>query len=331
MNDSRTPERFNGAQQTGQIIAVHTEFPFESIGISRRGFLKRSSLFLGLLPFSGVGELVADAAKAPWFVDNLILSSHLFEKTPFFEMAPLITELIPESRRIDLWVDSAGNKTSGHYDEIAARGFPAAVEYCRANGLRLTTGTCYGKGYQAFAEPLRDLGCTLCIQSSGKVTSGSMTEMMKRELEGCKPALELAERYGCRIAIENHGGNFLLSGLDSFKAFMDLNTHPLLGIAFAPFHTQGREAPPEVFLGECATKVFYFYAWQRNPAGKTMAEQASGEAQFPGIGPLDFGPMFAILKSKCPDVLISPFMHRAPGSARSVELARKSIAYLSAL
>jgi len=301
-------------------------------GVSRRTFLKRSSLCLGLLPFSGFCSPVRAAdAKVPWFARNLILSSHLFDKTSFFEIAPFITGLIPESGQIDLWVDSADNKTSRQYDEITASGFPTALEYCRTNGLRLTTGTCYGKGYREFAKPLSDLGCTLCIQSSGKVTSGSMTEMMKRELEGYKPALELAEKNGCRIAIENHGGNFLLSGLDSFKAFMDLNTHPLLGLAFAPFHTQGREVPPEVFLDACATKVFYFYAWQRNPAGKTMPEQASGEAQFPGIGPIDFAPMLAILKTKRPDVLISPFMHRAEGSARSVELARKSIAYLSAL
>lgn len=311
---------------------MNTKPRFQTVGFSRRDFLKRSAFVLGLLPFAGAAEAVAAASsRAPWFAGDLILSSHLFEKTPFFEIAPLITGLIPESRQIDLWVDSAGNKTSAHYDEIVARGFPATGEYCDANGLRLTAATCYGKGYQAFAEPLHQLGCTLCIQSSGKVTSGSMAEMMKRELEGFKPALELAERYGCRIAIENHGGNFLLSGLDSFKAFMDLNTHPLLGIAFAPFHTQGREVPPEAFLAECAAKVFYFYAWQRNPAGKTMAEQASGEAQFPGIGPLDFAPMLAILRAKCPDVLISPFMHRAESSHRSVEFARKSIAYLSAL
>ena len=64
---------------------------------------------------------------------------------------------------------------------------------------------------------------------------------MKQFLESLKPELELAEKYDSYLAIENHSGNSLLNFVDSIKAFTDLNRHPRLGIALAPYHIQRNE------------------------------------------------------------------------------------------
>jgi len=296
---------------------------------SRRKFLAQSAASIAAIPLTQVFGQQALGDNA-WDLDRrLILASHLFEDKSFFDVGHYFRDLIPRSRQVDLWIDYAGNRTSRHFDEIRKRGFAATNAYCKQLGIRLSTATCYGsRGYAGYAEAIRDLGCTLCIQSSGKRTAGSITEMMKRELESYKPALELAEKYDCRIAIENHSGRHLLNDMDSFKAFMDLCDHPRFGIAFAPFHTQGRRESPEEFLRQCVSKVFYIYAWQQNPNGQTLAEKASGESQMPGVGPYDFGPLLQILREHRSSALISPFMHRATSSARSAELVRSAVSCL---
>jgi sugar phosphate isomerase/epimerase len=298
---------------------------------TRRDWLRGAAGLAGLLPMART----LDAANAPtaWNLsDRWVFASHLFEQSPFFEIGPHYRDLAPEPRRMDLWIDYNGDKTSKHFDEIRARGIPAALEYCRTHGIVPAVATCYGsKGYLGYAEEIHQLGATICIQSSGKRTQGTMAEMMKKELEGLKPALEKAESNGCRIAVENHSGGFLLNDLDSFKAFMDLCDHPLLGLAFAPFHTQGRKETPEQYLEACLPKVFYYYAWQQNPAGKTTPEKASGEAQMPGVGPYDFGPMIKMLKDKNTPALVSPFMHRPTTARRSAELVESAMAYLEKL
>jgi sugar phosphate isomerase/epimerase len=299
--------------------------------LSRRAWLAGAAGTLGLQP--AARSFAQTAAVPAWsLASHWILASHLFEDGSFFELGPLLKELLPEPRRLDLWVAYSPDKTGKHFNEIRKRGIPAAREYCEQQGVSLAVATCYGtKGYAAYADEIHQLGCQLSIQSSGRKTSGTITGMMKKELENCKPALELAEKHGCRIAIENHSGNFLLNELDSFKAFMDLCEHPLLGLAFAPFHTQGRAQSPEQYLEVCLPKVFYLYAWQQNPAGGQLAEKAGGEAQMPGVGPYDFGPLIELLRKNNSDALVSPFMHRATTSARSAELARQAMAYLGKL
>ena len=309
----------------------HHKFEKDEIR-SRREFLGGVLAGLACLP-SVRAETQHAAGNENWQLEKqLILASHMFEDRSFFELAEPFGDLIPQSRQVDLWIDYAGGKTSRHFDEIRGRGLKETRAYCDEKAIRLTTATCYSQlGYAGHAETIRDLGCTLCIQSSDKMSSGTISQMMKRQIEALKPALEKAEQFDCRIAIENHSGRHLLNGLDSFKAFMDLCDHPRLGIAFAPFHTQGRNDPPEAYLRECVSKVFYLYAWQQNPAGTRLSEKASGEAQMPGVGPFNFGPLLGILRENASAALISPFMHRATDSARSAELVRQAVTYLKTL
>ena len=100
------------------------------------------------------------------------------------------------------------------------------------------------------------------------------------------------------LAIENHG-NALLDSLDSFKAFVDLNQSPRLGIALAPYHLQALGVSVEKAIEICGQQLFFFYAWQ----------QADGTEQLPGHGPTDFSPWIAALADAGYGGYVNPFMH----------------------
>ena len=78
------------------------------------------------------------------------------------------------------------------------------------------------------------------------------------------------------MAVENHGG-CLLSSLDSFKAFVELNHSPRLGVALAPYHLQAAGISVEDVIAAAGKQLFFFYAWQH----------ADGLGQLPGIGPTE--------------------------------------------
>jgi len=84
--------------------------------------------------------------------------------------------------------------------------------------------------------------------------------------------------------------------------FVDLNRHPRLGIALAPFHVQGRGESVEEAIKIAGKQLFYFYAWQRAP----------GMGQLPGHGPADFTPWIAALAEINYRWYVNPFMHHEP-------------------
>ena len=133
---------------------------------------------------------------------------------------------------VDFW--PAGFKCP-HLDEIEKRLGPEGLkELLAKHHLKLYAFTCYNvgahAGYPRFAKLLGKAGGGLAVREAryGKVVN--LTAEMKALLEQLKPQLELAEKYNSRIAVENHA-NSLLNSKDSFKAFVELNQNPRLGIA----------------------------------------------------------------------------------------------------
>jgi len=124
---------------------------------------------------------------------------------------------------------------------------------------------------------------------------------MKAFLEQLKPQLELAENFNSRIAIENHADS-LLNSKDSFKAFVELNRNPRLGIALAPYHLQAAGISVEEVIGVVGKQLLFFYAWQH----------AKGTKQLPGVGPADFTPWIATLARAGYAEYVNPFMHGHP-------------------
>ena len=205
---------------------------------------------------------------------------------------------------VDFWHAGFG---CPHLDEIEKRLGPEGLKDLLAkNHLKLYAFTCYnvGKnaGYPRFAELLGKAGGGVAVREAryGKVQN--LTAEMKALLEQLKPQLELAEKYHSRIAVENHADS-LLNSKDSFKAFVELNRNPRLGIALAPYHLQAAGISVEEVIGIAGKQLLFFYAWQH----------ADGMKQLPGIGPADFTPWIAALARAGYAEYVNPFMHGHPG------------------
>jgi sugar phosphate isomerase/epimerase len=155
--------------------------------------------------------------------------------------------------------------------------------------------------------------------SAGKCDPAELTAKTKAFIESLKGQLETAEKYNSYIAIENHGGG-LLNSLDSFKAFVDNNTHPRLGLAMAPYHLQAAKASVEEAIATAGKQLFFFYAWQ----------SGGGLAQLPGHGPTDFTPWLAALAKIDYKWYVNPFMHNEPEPDEMSKALEKSRDYLKA-
>ncbi len=168
-----------------------------------------------------------------------------------------------------------------------------------SHGLSLCAFSTYVGGYPKYAELLGGLGGGLAIQgSAGPCSPAELSAKMRAFFEGLKPLAELVEQHDSRLAIENHGQS-LLDSLDSFKAFVDLNPFPRVGIALAPYHLQTGGASVEEAIRITGGQLLFFYAWQK----------ADGLAQLPGHGPTDFKPWLNALRGIGYQRFVNPFMH----------------------
>jgi sugar phosphate isomerase/epimerase len=121
------------------------------------------------------------------------------------------------------------------------------------------------------------------------------------------------------LAIENHG-HALLDSIDSFKAFVDVNKSPHLGIALAPYHVQTLNESVEKAIAAVGDQLLFFYAWQHAP----------DKGQLPGVGPADFTPWLAALAKASYRWYVNPFMHGEPEPETMAGLLAKSRDYLKA-
>ena len=275
--------------------------------LSRRTFLRHSGAALAgvglarlLAPRRATGADQA-APKTPWPL-RLSTSTVQFGSLSVEQACERIAALGFEA--VDFWHAGFG---SPHLNDIQKRlGAEGLKELLARHKLKLYAFTCYNVGahadYPQFAELLGQAGGGVAVREAryGKVKN--LTAEMKAFFEQLKPQLELAEKYNSRIAIENHNDS-LLNSKDSFKAFVELNRNPRLGIALAPYHLQAAGIPVEEVIGIAGKQLLFFYAWQ----------QAEGLKQLPGSGPTDFTPWLAALAKAGYAEYVNPFMHGHPG------------------
>ncbi len=284
---------------------------------SRRRFLHVSSAAIaGMTAASGLARVSRGDDKAPWKM-RLSCSSINFASLPIEQAVERIAALGFDA--IDIWSAHAG---CPHLDDVLDRLGPEALkELLAKHKLDLYSFSVYAGGYPRYAELLGKAGGGVAVHGSGGLKDpDDLTGSMKQFLEGLKPELELAEKYDSYIAIENHSGKSLLNHADSFKAFTDLNRHPRLGIALAPYHIQKNGQSVEEAIGTCGDQLFFFYAWQN----------AAGAGQLPGIGPTDCTPWLAALAKVSFRYPVSPFMHHEPEPDEMSEVMAKSCNHLKA-
>lgn len=290
------------------LINSRTESP-----CSRRELLRRSAgaaagvTLAAALPGCLQPKASRGDKKPPW--PRLSTSSVHFRSLPLEQACARVAELGYEA--IDLW---PAHFKCPHLDEAEAMGADALQALLARHRLGLSAFTVYHVGFAKHAALLGRLGGGVAIRDSkyGKFDASNLVPEMKAFLESLKPQIELAEANRSYLAIENHR-NSLLASLDSFKAFVDLNTHPRVGIALAPFHLQNDKEPVEPAIEIAGRQILFFYAWQ---FGQGMDE-------LPGIGPADFKPWLATLKGTGYPGYVNTFTHHdAPPDEMAPALAR---------
>jgi sugar phosphate isomerase/epimerase len=265
--------------------------------LTRRRFIQHAVIGAGMASSASLVRSFAAAkpeASSAWRC-RLSTSSILFKGLPLEEACARIAVLGFEA--VDIW--SAYDKCP-HLDDAANRLGPSGLKALLAkHHLQLCTFSVYIGGYPKYAELLGGVGGGVAIQGSAAPSKPEeLTAKMRAFLESLKPLLELAEKHNSRLAIENHS-NALLDAPDSFKAFVDLNTSPRLGLALAPYHLQAGGASVEETIRICGRQLLFFYAWQNQPE----------TGQLPGHGPTDFTPWLRALAKVDYPGFVNAFMH----------------------
>ena len=272
--------------------------------------------FLGTALAATVSLSNISRSTEPWQM-KLSTSSVHFRSLPIEQACQIIGRLGFEA--VDIWAKFDWGGPCRHLEEVLEDiGPDKFAQILTDNKLKLYAVSMFGDRYERYAKMLGKLGgCVVIRGSAESCKPGQLTANMKRLLESLKPQLELAEKYDSYIAIENHG-NSLLDSLDSFKAFVDLNKHPRLGIALAPYHLQNRKESVEQAINIAGRQLLFFYAWQN----------AESVKQLPGLGPTDFKPWLAELARIDYRWYVNPFMHHEPKPDEMEKALAKSRDYL---
>jgi len=270
-------------------------------GLGRRDFLKwmGAAAASRSLPAASTAPDLMPAHVPAWQM-RLSTSSIHFAELPIENACARIAQLGFEA--IDIW---SAHEGCPHLDDVASRLGPDGLkELLGKHKLKLFAFSVYQGGYARYAELLGKAGGGVAVQgSAGPCQPEELTARMRQFIESLKPAIELAEKCDSYLAIENHGAA-LLDSLDSFKAFVDINASPRLGIALAPYHLQALGASVPEGIRTCGKQLFFFYAWQQQPESR----------QLPGVGPTDMTPWIQALAEVRYRGYVNPFMHGHPGT-----------------
>ena len=281
--------------------------------LSRRDFLATAACAGAAVALTPNLACAGGNGSGAWRM-RLSTSSIHFKDLPIELACERIAALGYEA--IDIW--SAYEKCP-HLDDVAQRLGPAGLKALLAkHNLQLCAFSAYVGGYAKYAKLLGQAGGGVAIQgSAAPCEAKELTGRMKSFFESLKPLIELAGKHNSHLAIENHG-HALLDSLDSFKAFVDLNPSPHLGIALAPYHLQAIKASVEEAIAICGRQLLFFYAWQNQP----------GPAQLPGAGPTDFKPWLNALAKVNYRGYVNPFMHGHVEAAAMAAALAKARDYL---
>ena len=275
--------------------------------------------FLGTLAAGSVAAAatrLARAAEGPsqakWTL-RLSASSIAFTRLPIEQAVQRIAQLGFEA--IDIWSAHAG---CTHLNDVQKRlGADGLRTLLDKHHLKLYAFSVYHDGYPKYAELLGKVGGGVAIHGAPGGDTKQLAARMKAYLKSLQPEIELAEKYNSYLAIENHAGT-ILNSPDSFKAFVEENRSPRVGIALAPYHLQAGRFSVEEVIGIVGKHLLFFYAWQH----------AGGVGQLPGHGPADFTPWIAALAKANYGGYVNPFLHGEPEPDATAAALGKSRDYL---
>ncbi|MBL9126820.1 MAG: sugar phosphate isomerase/epimerase [Verrucomicrobiales bacterium] len=280
---------------------------------NRRAFLRRglAGIGAGWAAWPGTGRSAEATAWKPRFST----SSLHFKDEPLEGVCDRVAGLGFEA--IDVWSAYEGCR---HLDDAMQRlGGQGLSDVLERAKLKLFAASTYVGGYRKYADFLGAAGGCVAVQGSAEPCPPTeLVARMRKFLESMKPLADLAGERRSWLAIENHG-HALLDGLDSFRAFVDLNTHPRLGIALAPYHLQALGASVPEAIRIAGRQLLFFYAWQKG----------EGLEQLPGHGTTDMKPWMKALGDAGYAGYVNVFMHGHPDAATmSAALSRSRAALI---
>lgn len=124
------------------------------------------------------------------------------------------------------------------------------------------------------------------------VVNGTRGQSWDELAEFLRPALEVAERTGVKLALENHTDT-LLDSSDRIEELCRRFPADLVGIAFAPPHCVVIGERPNDIVHRFADRILLLYLWDVSPRNRGLAWWRKHwhefpEEQFPGSGIVDF-------------------------------------------
>lgn len=251
------------------------------------------------------------AAQAPLKL-NYLLSSALYGDMKLEQVLP---EVAPAGcTGLDLW----GKQHATHREEVDAMGVEAFEALLKKHGVQLLCSTRYPLGpfgLQPEMPIVKRLGGRLIVCASKgpkNVTGAEAKAGIKEFLELMKPHADAAAEHGITLAIENHG-NALLYTPDSIRYWAELNTHPALGVAFAPHHLHDHiEEMPKLIRDLGAKNLPFIYFQEYGIGSKQTVAKEIELQQLPGYGTLDYKPILAAMREVGFNGYVEIFMHPTP-------------------
>jgi len=294
-------------------------------GISRREACRRTFLAAGGV--MGVNVAVTNRANdtdnsANRFELRYLLASCMYGMMSLEGILPEIGKIAAEG--IDLWPRVHGNQR----EQIDAMGHDRFAELLQRHDVPLAMTTRYDLGPLRLQDEMRvvnRLGGRLIVTGSvgpknlsGKECKAAVGQFVER----MKPHLEVAERLGVTVGIENHA-NALIHTPDSLRYLAELSPSPRLGIALAPYHLPQDERLLSRLIEDLGPRLVHFYAWQHGHGCMKKLPKAQELQQMPGRGPLDFRPLLSALKKVDYQGWTEIFMHPVPRGIPVLETTEK--------
>lgn len=273
--------------------------------MNRRHFLST------LVASTAATALPARATAAPLKLQYL-LSSAMFGDMKLEQVLP---EVAPSGCvGLDIW----GKQHATHREEVDEMGIDAFEALLKKHDVKLLCSTRYPLGpfgLQPEMPMVKRLGGNMivCASKGPKDVVGAEAKAgIKEFLELMKPHADAAAEHGIILAIENHA-NALLYSPDSIRYWAELNTHPALGLAFAPHHLNDHITEIPGLIRDLGSKNMPFIYFQEYGIGskQTVAKEIELQ-QLPGRGPLDYKPILQALRDIGFTGYAEIFMHPTP-------------------
>ncbi|MCB1226494.1 MAG: sugar phosphate isomerase/epimerase, partial [Verrucomicrobiales bacterium] len=272
--------------------------------MNRRNFL---ALTAGSVAASALPARAAEPLKLKY-----LLASALYGDMPLAEVLPEVAAA--HCGGLDIW----GKAHATHREQLDEMGVDAFAGMLQKAGVKLVCSTRYPLGpfglEKEFSVVQKLGGSLIVVGAKGpkNVEGEAARQGMREFLEQMKPHADKAQEHGIVVAIENHA-NSLLHTPDSIRCFAEMNTHPGLGVAFAPHHLH--EHVPEIpgLIRDLGAKNLPFVYFQEYGIGsKETVAKAIELQQLPGYGTLDYKPLLTALREVAFDGWVEIFMHPTP-------------------